>query len=70
MKYFFYKGQNTGGTEQKFILGNKDLYQTYEEDKDIFFFKDFIYKGKVKIVEEPYKENGEWIFPLQFIIEE
>ena len=64
-----YQGQDTGEEEQALILGNKDLYDIYEgkENKTILYFEDYIFKGVVKIIKKPYKENGKWIFPLAFI---
>ncbi len=63
----YYRGQNTGGREQKLIYGNKDLYDAYEnKDINIHLFKDYYYSGKWCIVKEPYldSESGQFIFPL------
>jgi sugar-specific transcriptional regulator TrmB len=61
----YYQGQNTGAGVQKLIYGNKDLYDSFENESiTIHLFKDDVYRGKFYIVRKPYLENGRWIFPL------
>ena len=63
-----FEGQNTGPGVQELIFGNQDLYDLYHipNSKDIYLFKDYIYKGKYLFNAEPYEDelNGTWRFSL------
>ncbi|WP_300719129.1 hypothetical protein [uncultured Desulfovibrio sp.] len=62
----YYQGQNTGQGIQQLIYGNKNLYDCFKNPQSrIFFFKDGIFCGEKYICQEPYQENGKWIFPLK-----
>ena len=61
----YYQGQKTGTDVQKLIYGNRDLYDSFENDSvTIHLFKDLVYYGKFYIKMKPYLEDGKWIFPL------
>lgn len=61
----YFQGQNTGGSHQQLIFGNKDLYDAYKNREiKIHLFKNNVYLGEHTIIKEPYKESGKWIFPL------
>jgi hypothetical protein len=58
----YYTGQNP----QELIFGNKMLYDCYSNSsKIIHLFRDYDYYGIVNTHEQPYQENGKWIFPLK-----
>ncbi len=62
----YYKGQNTGTSDQKLKYGNKDLYDAYERGAKICFFRDRCYRGQYTIIQKPYKaDSGQWVSPLQ-----
>ena len=62
----YYQGQNTGGSVQKLIYGNLDLWNAYKNESDnIFLFVDYVYKGQFAICIEPYLNDGRYIFPLK-----
>ncbi len=61
----YYQGQNTGHGEQKLILGNKLLHDSYNvKSKHIFLFESYVYRGEYYIYDKPYKHEGRWIFPI------
>lgn len=62
-------GQNTGPGEQKLIFGNKELYDCFgSSDVFIHLFKKGEYAGRYAVLTAPYKDNGEWRFPLSKLL--
>lgn len=62
---FLFQGQNTGTNEQKLIYGNKDLHDCFgSASKRIYLFKDYTFCGEFFIKDKPYKNAGNWYFPL------
>lgn len=67
----YFIGQNTGTVQQKLIYGNKDLYDSYQDDNImIYLFKDNIYLGRVKLKDKPFYKYNQLCFPLIFIKEQ